>query len=417
VGIATFGGYTDGLCQIWCRYGDSAVRRVRAVTAPAAFIATATTALGLLAAPAGASVTVSAGPTGQVAIGWWTPGGGYAPGVSIPQPSQRTHTAGQTVQLHKAVLPGAFAIVPRGATAAQLARFGKLRHVRAVIAVDAGKVRVNGHLVNMLGADPARFRSWTPPQTASLKGVWSALAGGGFVTTPGTAKTLRLRTGKSYRISAARQPSATFGGQAELGLPDVEAVVGPKLSRELGLVHQIGVLISAPGVSTAKLGAMVHGVFGRHASLVPLTETQAVGQQKLVPNGQVTSGQPDNYLTLFQDSAKMYCPGMSWTVLAAIGQIESGDGQNNGPSSAGALGPMQFMPGTWRLWGMDAFGQTGPPNIENPYDAVPSAAAYLCAAGAGNPATLSRAIFSYNHAQWYVNEVLALAQEYGHEYH
>ena len=379
------------------------------------------TVLGLMAGPAAASVTGAASPAGlpagRVAIGWWNPSGGYAPGVSITPPGQRAHTTGRTLQLHKAVLPGAFAVVPRGATAAQLAKLGKLRHVRGVIAVDGGQVRIHGHQVSMIGADPSRFRSWTPPQTASLKGIWSALARGGFVTTPGMAKTLRLHTGKSYRIAAARQPSVKFGGQADLGLPDVEAVVGPKLSRELGLVRQIGVLISAPGVSTAKLDAMVRSVFGRHTQLVPLTETQAVGQQKLPGNGPVTAGRPDNYLTLFQDSAKLYCSGMSWTVLAAIGQIESGDGQNDGPSSAGALGPMQFMPGTWRLWGMDAFGQTGPPDIMNPYDAVPAAATYLCAAGAGHRATLPRAIFAYNHAQWYVNEVLALAQEYGQEYH
>jgi hypothetical protein len=383
----------------------------------------AATVLGLAAGPAAASVSGAAGRTGQAALGWWNPVGGYAPGVSVLQPSGHTLTTGQTVQLHKAVLPDALAIAPHGVTAGQLARLGKLRDVRGVIAVDGGKVQVNGHLVDMIGADPSQFRSWTPPQTASLKAIWSALAHGGFVTTPAIASKLRLHTGKSYQISAARRPKARFGGHADLGLPGVEAVVGPQLSRTLGLARRIGVLISAPRLSTAKLQAMVRGVLGRQATLVALTETQAVQQQKiqpqqpLVPNGQGTAGRPDDYLTLFQDSAKLYCPGMSWTVLAAIGQIESGDGQNDGPSSAGALGPMQFMPGTWRIWGMDAFGQTGPPDIMNAYDAVPSAAAYLCAAGAGNPATLSRAILSYNHAQWYVDEVLALAREYGQEYH
>lgn len=397
--------------------------RGTAVAAPVALVAMAAAALGLAAGPAAASVTGSAGRTGQAALGWWNPDGWYAPGVSVMQPSQHTRTTGQTVQLHKAVLPDALVIAPHGVTAGQLARLGKLRGVHGVLAVDGGKVQVNGHLVNMIGADTAQFRSWAPPQTASLKAIWSALAHGGFVTTPAIASKLRLHTGKSYQISAARRPKARFGGHADLGLPGVEAVVGPRLSRTLGLARRIGVLISAPAVSTARLQALVRGVLGRQARLVALTETQAVQQQKiqqpqqpLAPNGQGTAGRPGTYLTLFQDSAKLYCPGMSWTVLAAIGQIESGDGQNDGPSSAGALGPMQFMPGTWRIWGMDAFGQTGLPDIMNAYDAVPSAAAYLCAAGAGNPATLSRAIFSYNHAQWYVAEVLALAREYGQEY-
>ena len=68
---------------------------------------------------------------------------------------------------------------------------------------------------------------------------------------------------------------------------------------------------------------------------------------------------PANYLALYQASAAKYCPGLSWTVLAAIGQIESGHGTNNGPSSAGALGPMQFLPSTWAVWGIDGFGRRG----------------------------------------------------------
>jgi membrane-bound lytic murein transglycosylase B len=110
---------------------------------------------------------------------------------------------------------------------------------------------------------------------------------------------------------------------------------------------------------------------------------------------------------------------MSWTVLAAIGQIESADGQNMGPSSAGALGPMQFLPSTWAEWGIDGFGPAGPPDIMNPFDAVPSAARMLCADGAssGTQAGLRTAIFAYNHADWYVTEVLALASRYAAEYH
>jgi membrane-bound lytic murein transglycosylase B len=73
---------------------------------------------------------------------------------------------------------------------------------------------------------------------------------------------------------------------------------------------------------------------------------------------------------------------------------------------------MQFMPATWAQWGINGFGPPGSPDIMNPLDAVPSAARMLCADGAGNPATLHGAIFSYNHATWYVNEVLALASEY-----
>ncbi len=52
----------------------------------------------------------------------------------------------------------------------------------------------------------------------------------------------------------------------------------------------------------------------------------------------------------------------------------------------------------------------------NALDAVPSAARLLCADGGGNPEMLRSAIFGYNHATWYVNEVLALAAEYAQDY-
>ena len=340
--------------------------------------------------------------------------GGSAP-VTITVKKPATITA-HTTQLHETFLPDLFAVDLSGISGAQLTRIGKLRHVRGAIGLDGGAVRINGRLVNTIGVNPAQFRSWTPPQTADLAGIWAALDRGEFITTPAQAKTLGLRVGQSYQVAGARQPSVVFGGTATLGLLGVDAVVGTSLSRELGLVRQFGALVSAPSADVTSLAAAVRGVLGKQARTVSLTQTQDARQERLPGNGQATAGRPGNYLELFQDSAKLFCPGMSWTVLAAIGQIESGDGQNNGPSSAGALGPMQFMPSTWAVWGMDAFGQTGQPDIMNPYDAVPSAAAYLCAAGAGSPSTLPAAIFAYNHAQWYVNEVLALAQQYGQVY-
>ena len=134
------------------------------------------------------------------------------------------------------------------------------------------------------------------------------------------------------------------------------------------------------------------------------------------PAGFSTNKRPVTYFQLFQASAAMYCPGLPWTVLAAIGQIESGDRNNPGVSSAGAMGPMQFLPSTWARWGTVAFGEKGPPNIMDPYDAIPSAARYLCAAGGATAAGLPKAIFAYNHADWYVAEVLSLARQYARAY-
>jgi len=102
--------------------------------------------------------------------------------------------------------------------------------------------------------------------------------------------------------------------------------------------------------------------------------------------------------------------GLPWQVLAAINKIETNFGRNMGPSSAGAVGWMQFMPDTWLRWGTDGNGD-GIADPWNPDDAVHAAARYLAAAGGA--ADISRAVFAYNHAQWYVDDVLQLAAMFG----
>jgi soluble lytic murein transglycosylase-like protein len=113
-------------------------------------------------------------------------------------------------------------------------------------------------------------------------------------------------------------------------------------------------------------------------------------------------------LPIWQEAAAIY--GLPWQVLAAINRIESNNGRNMGPSSAGAIGWMQFMPSTWARYGLDVDGD----GVANPWvarDAIHAAARYLAAAGARSD--LPRAIFAYNHAWWYVDEVLTLARTYG----
>jgi cell wall-associated NlpC family hydrolase len=102
--------------------------------------------------------------------------------------------------------------------------------------------------------------------------------------------------------------------------------------------------------------------------------------------------------------------GIPWEVLGAINKVETNFGQNLGPSSAGAVGWMQFMPSTWARWGIDANGD-GVANPDNPTDAIFSAARYL--AGCGGQFDITRAVYCYNHATWYVNEVMGLAALYG----
>lgn len=111
---------------------------------------------------------------------------------------------------------------------------------------------------------------------------------------------------------------------------------------------------------------------------------------------------PADQLPIMQRAAAM-C-GLPWPVLAAVAKVETDFGRNMATSSAGAIGYGQFLPATWA-----AYGNGGDPY--DYHDALPAMARYLCANG--GPEDLRRALFAYNHADWYVDRVLALAARYG----
>jgi len=169
--------------------------------------------------------------------------------------------------------------------------------------------------------------------------------------------------------------------------------------------------------------AAARGPSGPVFAVVPSTPAVTSLASAEVPNGDGIV-LPPSYLTrrespglpfqtlhgIWQQAGVSY--GIPWQVLAAINKIESNFGRNMGPSSAGAIGWMQFMPSTWLRWGTDANGD-GVADPWNSEDAIFSAARYLAAAGGRTD--IGRGVFAYNHAQWYVDEVLGLAKVYGQD--
>jgi hypothetical protein len=122
------------------------------------------------------------------------------------------------------------------------------------------------------------------------------------------------------------------------------------------------------------------------------------------------SGVPPVLIPIYQRAAVQYGLGPQGpAVLAGINEIETAFGSNLNVSSAGALGWMQFIPSSWEMYGVDANGD-GVKDPYNPEDAIYAAASYLSAAGM--PADTYTAIYAYNHADWYVAEVLANAACY-----
>jgi hypothetical protein len=126
--------------------------------------------------------------------------------------------------------------------------------------------------------------------------------------------------------------------------------------------------------------------------------------------GSVSSvpGVPAKLIPIYVEAAASYGLGSQGSsVLAAINRVETDFGRDTSTSSAGAIGWMQFKPSTWATYGVDADGE-GVENPDDPWDAIFAAARYLRASGA--PGDWQTALFAYNHAEWYVAEVLADAQ-------
>ncbi len=304
------------------------------------------------------------------------------------------------------VLAIASGTVPRQARHALSA----LKHVQKAVVVDAGSVKVSGTGLNLLAVDPADFRSWTPKAVADQPGVWSALARGEFVADSAAMRRYGLALGAYYQVDGG--PRLRVGASAPLGLTGVDGLVGTDLGRTLGMAQGVAVLLHGKDGGISEKG--VRKVLGKGSQVVMLGEARRTGEKREQP-ATATAARPGSYLELYKVSATR-CPGLSWTVLAAIGQVESGHGRNNGPSSAGALGPMQFMPATWKAYGVDGDGD-GERDIWSPYDAVPGAANYLCRTGAGQGGEkLRKAVWHYNHSWDYVNKVLGIAEAYARAY-
>lgn len=120
---------------------------------------------------------------------------------------------------------------------------------------------------------------------------------------------------------------------------------------------------------------------------------------------------PAEFVKIYQSAGAQY--GVPWQVLEAVHQVETGkSGSTSKQSYAGATGPMQFLPSTWRHYGVDGNGD-GSSDISDVTDAVYGAANYLAAGGASE-GKIEQALFNYNHSNAYVNKVLGIAREIGY---
>lgn len=227
------------------------------------------------------------------------------------------------------------------------------------------------------GAPLTARRSWHPAIVGCVGIAALALAGSAYAGGSTGSVVVVIRAGSQHAPATISRPA--------YGTASAQIVVARPGRRPAAAVPRVRA--SAPGPTASLALGILPGVIG-----LPV----------------LVAGSWSGLLPIWANAASAY--GVPWQVLAAINKVETNNGTNLGPSSAGAVGWMQFMPGTWAHYGVDA-NRDGVADPNNPVDAIASAARYLAASGARS--NLAHAIYAYNHAWWYVDAVLALARSYG----
>jgi membrane-bound lytic murein transglycosylase B len=194
----------------------------------------------------------------------------------------------------------------------------------------------------------------------------------------------------------------------QLGIDDWRRAGGPLPAEvELDALYQQRLFISLtgrPALSQAVLRRL-QGKLRREAAETAAARTALVRLTPPTrrPLSSFRTGPPASAPSLvrwYRDAERRF--GVGWHVLAAVNFVESAFGKLRSSSSSGAQGPMQFLPGTWRAYGLGG-------NVHDPRDAILGAANYLRASGA--PRDYRRALYAYNRSTLYVDAVLRYANQ------
>src|SRR5215218_1126434 len=183
-------------------------------------------------------------------------------------------------------------------------------------------------------------------------------------------------------------------------------------ARKLLLTLAAGLIVSLVMVATVLVSSVGAVASMCQQAAEEQSSTTPTGYVPARPSREALADIPAHYLDAYRQAASEY--GIDWAILAAIGKMESGHGEGGKEvtcigSSAGVQGPMQFLPSTWATVGVDGNGD-GVKDVCQYEDAIFGAANYLARSGA--PQDYHAALFSYNHAEQYVQVVLAQAEKY-----
>lgn len=312
--------------------------------------------------------------TGLPATGEWRPPYEQAYAVSARGFGMRTHPILGTSRMHNgqdmSSLPTSGPVVAASAGTITRASYSSGLGNHVVIDHGAGITTVYGHLASIA------------PGITTGAPVWSGQQ-------LGVEGSTGLSTGNHlhFEVHADGTPLDPVPFMADRGAPLNGIAVAPS--------PPPGEQIDDPGARQGGIGF----------------ELPEAGEPRLASLTNSPASIPEKVKALYVAAASEF--GLPWTLLAGIGMAETAHGRLTATSSAGAQGLMQFMPATFTQYGIDG-DDDGRADILSDADSIMSAANYLTASGVtAGPDGVRRALFAYNRADWYVNDVLHYAHHYG----
>ncbi|MER6946343.1 C40 family peptidase [Nonomuraea sp. NPDC000554] len=209
-----------------------------------------------------------------------------------PQTNPQVTTTMQPVaplgQLHK---PNLFVVTRKPLTNQLLRKVARVKGVKALELADAASVLLDNKRVQTLAVNPSSFRAYTPKVTASSDALWTNVAAGDVAVSfvLGNDGGLAL-----HRRVSGPAGELRIGAYATTGFGAVDAVVSRETGRTLGLPQNNALIVSAPGVDSAKLRKSVLGRLpkGTQAVMVnPVLPKPQTRQQTLATGSFMTAAQ------------------------------------------------------------------------------------------------------------------------------
>ena len=234
---------------------------------------------------AGVSATVGAIPGARSGAPYrWQSGSGHGPSASVITAKPLGRAGGTAQRLGRLFPADVLVVAAHTLPARLLASIRKIKGVLAAVPVSAGRIKVDGVFVNVLGVSPASFRPFAAKPTARSALLWQNIAAGAMAISYTMGRQDKLTLAKPVHVTGARTLTLPVAGFGTVGIGGVDAVVSVKVADALGLPHTNAIVVSAPKASLATLVTAITKRAPASASVAALVTQVVAG------GGTVTTG-------------------------------------------------------------------------------------------------------------------------------